>query len=408
MQLEELTEQLMSAASLQEQQPPTQAQPVEGSAPDATKPALPPGLAANAGKTTAEILADLNRSPLFMTEMEEDNDDIAALQALDYEGSPLENASDFKERGNERFRARGGLPDAREFYTRGVLLLTAEERKRARGEVTRNPEGEADSEDEVAAQRATLAALHVNRAACQLGLENYRAAWLDCVAALRLDPRAVKAYYRAARALLRVDRVAEAADMCTRGLSFEPSNAPLGALAAEISARTAQLDERRRRDEDRREATRRQERLLRAALAARGIPTRSTPKPPEMEDARVRLGPGAGLAFPVLLLYPEHGESDFVKAFEETQSLADHLGYVFPLPWDAAGAYRLEAVSCYVETRDGGLLKMGKKASLLKVLSTGRVEVVDQLLRVFVLPTDKADGWIAKFKEQKAKEMGRA
>ncbi|TQV98821.1 Tetratricopeptide repeat-containing [Cordyceps javanica] len=396
MQLEELTEQLMNAATLKEQSP-AQNEPSSNSkegAADATKPALPPGMALNSGKTTAEILADLNKSPLFMTELE-DNDDIAALQALDYEGTALENSADFKERGNECFKVRG-YADAREFYTKGVLLLAAGERARARGETTRDPDGAADGPDEVAAQRAMLASLYLNRAACNLELDNYRSVWLDCTAALRLDPRSVKAYYRAARALLRVDRVGEAGDMCARGLAFDAGNGALRALAADERRATAQ----------------RRERLLRAALAARGIPTRSTDKPPEMEDAAVRLvpdpdDPRSRLAFPALLLYPVHFETDFIKEFDETQSLEDHLGYVFPLPWDREGVYRLPAVSCYVETRDGGLLKMGKKASLLKVLSTGKVEVVDQVVRIFVLPADKADEWIVKFKEQKAREKGR-
>ncbi|KAM3515768.1 hypothetical protein MY11210_000539 [Beauveria gryllotalpidicola] len=415
MQLEELTEQLMSAASLKEQSP-TQT-PSNGmktaAAAEATKPALPPGMAINSGKTTAEILADLNKSPLFMTELEE-NDDIAALQALDYEGSALENSADFKERGNECFKVRG-YADAREFYTKGVVLLAAEERARGRGEVTRSPDGVVvDGAEEIAAQRAMLASLYLNRAACNLALDNHRSVWLDCTAALRLDPRSVKAYYRAARALLRVDRVAEADDMCARGLSFDADNKALRGVAAEIAQRAGQLDARRRREEERGATAQRREKLLRAALAARGIPTRSTDKPPEMEDAAVRLvpdpdDPRSRLAFPVLLLYPAAYETDFIKEFEETQSLEDHLAYVFPLPWDADGAYRLSNVSCYVETRDGGgLLKMGKRASLLKVLSTGKVEVVDQVVRIFVLPLDKADEWIAKFKEQKAREKGRS
>ncbi|KAJ6789928.1 hypothetical protein PWT90_10018 [Aphanocladium album] len=306
MQIEELTDQLMKAASLKEQSSTTQnesgAPPKPEDSAEATKPALPPGLALNSGKTTAEILADLNKSPLFMTELE-DNDDIAALQALDYEGSALENTADFKERGNECFKVRGYV-DAREFYTKGVVMLAAEERKRAAGEVTRSPEGVVDSDDEIAAQRAMLVSMYVNRAACNLELDNFRSVWLDCTAALRLDPRNVKAYYRAARALLKVDRVDEADDMCARGLAFDADNKALRSVAAD-------------------------------------------------------------------------------------------------------GVYRLPNVACYVETRDGGLLKMGKKASLLKVLSTGKVEIVDQVVRIFVLPVDKADEWIVKFKEQKAKEKGR-
>lgn len=410
MQLEELTEQLMNAASLKTQSTTQNESKSSTTGPsDATKPALPPGLAANIGKTTEEILADLNKSPLFMTELEE-NDDIAALQALDYEGSALENSADFKERGNECFKVRG-YADAREFYAKGVLMLAAEERKRARGETTTNPDGVVDSADEIAAQRAMLAALHVNRAACNLELDNYRSAWLDCTAALRLDPRNVKAYYRAARALLKVDRVAEADDMCARGLAFDGENKALRAVATDIAARAQTLAVKHKRDAERQATAQRREKLLKAALAARGIPTRSTEKPPEMEDARVRLVPDpddaqSQLAFPALLLYPLHFETDFVKAFEETQTLEDHLAYIFPLPWDADGAYRLPAVSCYVETSDGGLLRMGRKASLLRVLSTGRVVVVDDVVRIFVVPTDRAEAWIATFKAQKAKEKG--
>ncbi|KAJ3489950.1 hypothetical protein NLG97_g5889 [Lecanicillium saksenae] len=200
--------------------------------------------------------------------------------------------------------------------------------------------------------------------------------------------------------------------MCARGLSFDEENKALRAVAADIVKRAQQLDARRRREEERRATAARREMLLKAALAARGIPTRSTDKPPEMEDARVQLvpdpdDPRSRLAFPALLLYPLHFETDFIKSFEETHSLEDHLGYVFPLPWDAEGVYRAASVACYVETKEGGLLKMGRKASLLKVLSTGKVEVVDQVVRIFVLPADKADEWIVKFKEQKAREKGR-
>ena len=65
-------------------------------------PSRPPGLAAGHGRTVEEVLAEMNKSPLFMTTLEE-NDDVAALRALAYEGTPLENAGDFKERGNECF-----------------------------------------------------------------------------------------------------------------------------------------------------------------------------------------------------------------------------------------------------------------------------------------------------------------
>lgn len=400
MNIDELTEHVARAASLTENQ---------GNG-DAIRPELPPEFAQGHGKTTAELLADLNKSPLFMTELE-DNDDVAALQALAYEGTPLENAADFKERGNECFKVRGYI-DAREFYTKGINILFVEERKRANGEVTTNEEGVPDSKDEIKQQKQMLEAMYSNRAACHLGLDNYRSCWTDCAAVIRLNPRNVKACYRSAKALLAVDRIKAADDICARGLALDPENKALLTVASDIIKRSKIVAAKRCRDEEREAQKKRREYLLRAALSARGIVSRTSSQPPEMEDAKVALipdpdDPRSELSFPTVLLYPLHLESDFIKAFSETQTLEDHLTYVLPLPWDTEGAYQTPAsVVCYIETREGGLLKMGKRVPLLKVLGGGKVEVVDEVVRVFVLPNGQADEWVVKFKAQKALEKG--
>ncbi|KAL2176799.1 uncharacterized protein P884DRAFT_224955 [Thermothelomyces heterothallicus CBS 202.75] len=419
-----------------------------GSAPEPVPmlPELPPGRTLNSGMTLEETVADLNKHPLFMTELDdaEDNEHLAALQALAYEGTPLENAANFKEQGNECFREKRWA-DAKEFYGKGIPILVAEERRRAKGEkkkvkktaekpVSINPDAnnsasgpdlqeeeeqqaprpnedeyeEVDDDPaEVKSEQALLETLYVNRAACHLELRNYRSCTLDCAAALRLNPRNIKAFYRSARALLAVGRVAEADDACARGLEVEPSNKPLLALAKDI-VKAAEADAaRRKREEEQQARERHREALLRAALEARNIRTRSTGKPPDMEDAMVKLSPDehdptSSLVFPTLLLYPCHLESDFIKAFNERESLEQHFGYVFPLPWDRAGEYSSAGVECYAETVSGGLVKVGKKVPLLKVLSGGNVEVVDNLLKIFVVPKSKAEAWVKEFKEKKA------
>ncbi|KAL6698092.1 HSP90 associated protein [Trichoderma pleuroticola] len=399
MSIDQLADQIEQAMSLADQMPA-----------DGTGPALPPQLALNRNRTAEEVLADLNKSPLFMTEMEE-NDDIAALQALAYEGTALENAADFKERGNECFKVKG-YKDASEFYGKGIAVLFVEERKRAHGEVTKHPEtGEPDSEDEIRQQREMLEAMYVNRAACHLEMQNYRSCWTDCAAALRLNPRNVKAYYRSGKALLAVDRIEEADDVCARGLAIEPENKALRSVADGIIKRATTLNELKRKAAEREAKKQRRALLLKTAIAARGIKMRTTEQPPEMEDAKVRLlpdedDPSSELAFPTVLLYPLHLESDFIKAIHETHSLEDHLGYIFPLPWDNEGQYTLAGVTCYIETKEGGLIKMGKKVPLLKVLSGGKVEVVDEVVRIFVLPTSKAEGWVKEFKDKRAAERG--
>ncbi|KAI1130519.1 TPR-like protein [Nemania abortiva] len=392
-------------------------------------PELSPGRAMMSEKKTVdEVVAELKKSPFFMTELEE-NDETEAFKALAYEGTPLENGSEFKEQGNECFKTRR-WGDAKEFYTKGILILAAEERKRKQAadlsskkpsttaSRSNDKEGEKEdrekeeiSEDEIRKERATLESLYVNRAACHLELKNYRSCWLDSSAALRLNSNNIKAYYRSARAFLAVGRIAEADDACARGLAIDPSNNPLKSVARDIIKKAEETGVRQRREAERIAKEKRREALVKAALRAREIRTRATAQPPEMEDAGIKLvpdpdDPASHLAFPTVLLYPVHLESDFIKGFNETDALADHLGYVFPLPWDREGVYTLAGVECYMETVAGGLIKLGKKVPLLKVLAGGKVEVVDEVVRIFVLPKAQAAAWVEEFKMKKAAEKG--
>lgn len=391
----------------------------------AAMPSLPPGrLALKQGLTVDETVAELKQHPLFMTDLDDadpaDNPDLAALQALAFDGTPLENATNFKEQGNECFRAKRWA-DAKEFYTKGIAVLLAEELKRKNQAASSSPQDTTTTTattttntpapdsptpdpSETKAQLDLLESLYVNRAATHLSLRNHRSTTLDCAAALRLNPSNLKALYRSARALLLTDRLPAARDACARGLALSPSNPPLLALSADITAREAALAA---KDAAEARAAHR-EKLLKAALAARGIVTRETGRPPEMEDARVRLVPDeesaeSSVVVPVLLLYPEDGETDFIKQFGETETLGQHFGYVFPLPWDREGRYTAEGVECFAEAAGGGLVKVGKGVMLLEVLGGGKVEVVDGLVKVFVVPKGRVERWVAGWKESKGR-----
>ncbi|KAH7035502.1 uncharacterized protein B0I36DRAFT_318499 [Microdochium trichocladiopsis] len=391
-------------------------------------PSMPPARTAfGEKKTVDEVAAELKKSPFFMTELEE-NDETEAFKALAYEGTPLENAGEFKHQGNECFKAKRWF-DAKEFYTKGVLILAAEERKRkpgAEGGGWKLSDDErqqavdekwAETTDEdianatVAKQKQLLEQLYGNRAACHLELKNYRSCWLDGAAALRLNDKNVKAYYRSARAFLAVDRIPEADDACARGLEIDGNNASLKAVARDIIKRNEQVTAKARKEAEREAREKRRATLLQAALKARNIPTRETAQPPEMEDAKLELvpdpdDPRSSLSFPTVLLYPVHLQSDFIKAFNEMQSVGDHLEYIFPLPWDQEGKYTSAGVECYMETMAGGLIKVGKKLPLLKILGSGKVEVVDEVVRIFVVPKADATAWVAEFKSKKAAERG--
>ncbi|CAK7264477.1 HSP70/90 co-chaperone [Sporothrix epigloea] len=398
--------------------------PAQTPQPAVSGPELPPARAMASGKSADEILADLNKSPLFMTEFE-DNDDIAALQALAYEGTPFENAVDFKERGNECFRERKWA-DAREFYGKGIALLVAEDRRRGRGEAPTLEAAEdgtmppdPDSPSAVVEQHALLATLYGNRAACQLELRNYRSCTLDCGSALRLNSANTKAWFRSAKALLALDKTVEASEACHGGLAVDPANTALQKLSKDIAERAKTVATRRRREEERIARETRKAQRLKAVLRMRGVRTRATAQPPEMENVGVHLEPEddgtwdldvskSALCYPTVLLYPLRMQSDFIKAFNERETLADHLAYILPVPWDATGKDYVTPlnVDCYMETTGGSLVKVGKKMPLGKILAQANVEVVDDVVRVFIVPRDQAEKWVKEFKEKKAAERG--
>lgn len=54
-----------------------------------------------------------------------------------------------------------------------------------------------------------------------------------------------------------------------------------------------------------------------------------------------------------------------------------------------------------METVAGGLIKVGKKMPLLKILSGGKVEVVDALVKINIVPTGKSKQWIEEMKARK-------
>jgi len=242
--------------------------------------------------------------------------------------------------------------------------------------------------------------------------ENYRSCTLDCAATLRLNPRNVKAYYRSAAACLALDKLAEAEDACQHGLDVDASNAALKTLAARIANRKARLDElaRIRREQDDRLAL--EKNALAAALKKRNVVVKYSKDgaAPDMEDAIFKLAdpvdPDSELSFPVLLLYPVDAQSDLIKAVGERDSLVQHLEEVLPLPWDEKGEYRVRDVECYIETSTDGLVKVGKKLGLGKVLGAGKVEVRDGLVKVNVLPKERVVGWIEEFKRRRDAAKG--
>jgi len=130
-----------------------------------------------------------------------------------------------------------------------------------------------------------------------------------------------------------------------------------------------------------------------------------------MEDVQVHLedplDPASELYFPTIFLYPLRGQSDFIKAFPVSSEVGVQLGVVlaeFP-EWDLEKAYSPPGkVEVFVETKTGGLVRVGKKATLGSVLgNNGKVEVVDGLVKFLIVPKGEVGAFLEDWKRRMGK-----
>lgn len=122
-------------------------------------------------KTADEVLEEMKKVPLFMTsldELDEDNEQIQALKAIAYEGTRAEIASNFRDQGNECVRSKQYL-DAREFYNKAIQALKGPiQPQEPDEELSDQRIVEIDEETEEKKERAIEEACYANRALCNL------------------------------------------------------------------------------------------------------------------------------------------------------------------------------------------------------------------------------------------------
>ncbi|KAK6537728.1 hypothetical protein TWF694_011896 [Orbilia ellipsospora] len=352
-----------------------------------------PEVAQNSSQISEQIEKQFFATPLFMRSLDdltdETNDAFEALKALAYEGEPHEVARNFKQQGNECYQAQN-WKDAIEFYTKALAAKC--------------------SVDEI------NSACYANRAACNLELRNYRRAIFDCFEALKINPRNIKAWYRSARACLALDRLHEAEDCVQRGLAIDPKNTSLKTISLKINGRKQDIAMAQRARLEREQALKEKEDVLKKALLLRNITQRSTSSC-QLDlpaDAEVRLenplDPDSILHFPLVILYPLHLESDFIKSVPESETMHFQLEEILsasnPPPWDRESEYTPSSVEILVEKKkydihgQPSLNKLGKNTSLRKALQEGKLELIDGVLCVFVVPKLRLSEFINDWKQR--------
>ncbi|EGC32391.1 hypothetical protein DICPUDRAFT_38478 [Dictyostelium purpureum] len=275
--------------------------------------------------------------PIFMNDLKEgDNEHVAALQAITDESTPDEIAENYKELGNDYFRAgKARYKEALHYYNKALSVKCDDLKKNS--------------------------AYLTNRAAVNLELGNYRNVIQDCTIAIEFNPLNIKGYFRMAKAFIALSKFKEAIETCDKGIEQDPESKDLPTLK-----QTAQkkIDDIKRREQEKIDRETKKEQELNA-LATKlyeknkyklGHPIMDLSQYTYQSDRKISFDENGDVHFPVVFLYPEFGKSDFIMDFQEDHTFGDHLSMMFPPenpefpPWDSKKEYSVDNIEVYFET----------------------------------------------------------
>ncbi|XP_029285665.1 LOW QUALITY PROTEIN: tetratricopeptide repeat protein 4 [Cottoperca gobio] len=301
---------------------------------------------------------EFDKIPMFMKKAPDVIDphthpELASLQAIlhDEDRSPEEQATSLKDEGNEFFKEKN--------YQKAILTYTEGLKKKC-GDQELNT------------------VLLTNRAAAHFHLGNMRSALNDAAAAKKIKPDHLKALIRGAQSCIELRNFTEAVQWCDEGLKVHPTDKKLQELraAADKRKRAAERDARKAKIKEKKEHGEKE--ALLAAIKDRGIKLLQSKKPrhhrsdsddegssaaisqmsldclssQEATGAQVFLDEQHFLQWPVLFLYPEHQQTDFISAFSENDCFINHLAVMFGEelpPWDADRKYHPQNLQLYFE-----------------------------------------------------------
>ncbi|XP_078573985.1 tetratricopeptide repeat protein 4-like [Branchiostoma floridae x Branchiostoma japonicum] len=106
--------------------------------------------------------------------------------------------------------------------------------------------------------------------------------------------------------------------------------------------------------------------------------------------AKVCLDEKGCLVWPVMFMYPEYMETDFIQEFHEEARVVDHLDAMFGserAPWDVEGKYKPDNIEVYFEeTSKSKLHKVTPEMMLKDILSDPRYRVLAGTPSFILLP----------------------
>ncbi|XP_076760781.1 DNA polymerase interacting tpr containing protein of 47kD [Xylocopa sonorina] len=313
---------------------------------------------------------EMEKHPFFMKKAPEPGEGLSplmeGLQQLKYgedENTPEELANNYKEDGNFNYKYKK--------YRLAILSYTEGIRTKC-------------NDNDLMAQ------LYNNRAAAHFMLKNYRSCLNDCKLALKLIPNYKKALNRAAICCYHMKDYDRCVVLCDQLLDESPTDKEILNLKSQAAAgRECLKRDKRKQDRLEKKLTKEEDELI-GIIQSKGIHLeliegkRSPdlkdlePQVPQIALSRVRLNAQNKLIWPVMILYPEMQQTDFIQNFHEDTLLMEQLEELFnePPEWDSQKRYTLQNVNVYFEGKDKcSLHKVNLCYSLGEILKDQRFVV---------------------------------
>jgi len=338
---------------------------------------------------------EFDKHPLFRTKPIEPGEELSpemeAMMALKWDiEDPDEKAEEYKKEGNQMFKLKK-YRFAAISYTEGIRL------KGKSNEVS--------------------AVLFANRAAAHFRLENWRSALKDCVGARRYQPSHKKAIDRGVECCLNLAMYAEAIKWCDAALILDPKDEKALTQRKEAERKKKGQDRDRRKQELMLKKERARKAAMIRAVKDRGLRVGDLADlgtvDVDLEDvdavdaldlsafesnhpsgAKVVVDESDGsMTWPVMFMYPEYGETDFIQAFNEKVTFQSQIDVMFGAenrpPWDADGKYTAHNLLLFYEDKKATkLMPVSRERTLLEALSEPTYQIYGGTPTFVVLPNN--------------------
>lgn len=362
----------------------------------------------------------LNNVPLFMQTTENNNNtdavnntDLEALQALLFEGTAQEQATNFKNQGNEAYadgcRYNKNINNdygIKSEYVKGYGKMARESWKTAVKFYSRGLE-DVQPQSEVSPE--LRANLMLNRAAANLALQNYGWVKQDCKKILQMlsenqninvDSWREKAFLRFGKACMALHQYREFLEESSECATSEAVQR-MRNEAQKLLDKHTQIQKLSPLD-----LLLGQKGLHKVAGAEQAILGELPPYPPQSLPT-VHIQEGGFVAFPVMLFYPPYGRTDFIESWHESTTIGEQLAEVlrYKHEWDTENMYSsddIKHITVFIRgtSREEPFVILSWNDSLTSLIGKAVIREYEYgLLGMYVLPAQQAQAFLLRAQE---------